>query len=109
MVAVTGRLDRARLVTLHGPGGVGKTRLALEVAERTGGGYRDGVCFCDLAAVTEPRAVVRAVATAAGLSERAFRRLDDQLVDQLAGRTCCSSWTTASTSRRRPPSSPSGC
>src|SRR5882724_3208160 len=86
MVAVTGRLDRARLVTLHGPGGVGKTRLAVEVAERTGGSYRDGICFCDLAAVTEPHAVVRAVATAAGLSERAFRRLDDQLVEHLAGR-----------------------
>ena len=86
MVAVTGRLERARLVTLHGPGGVGKTRLAVEVAERTGGSYRDGICFCDLAAVTEPHAVVRAVATAAGLSERAFRRLDDQLVEQLAGR-----------------------
>jgi predicted ATPase/DNA-binding SARP family transcriptional activator len=86
MAAVAGRLDRARLVTLHGPGGVGKTRLALEVAERAGGSYRDGVCFCDLAAVTEPDAVVRAVATAVRLSERAFRRLDDQLVEHLAGR-----------------------
>jgi predicted ATPase/DNA-binding SARP family transcriptional activator len=86
LMAVAGRLDRARLVTLHGPGGVGKTRLALEVAERTGDSYRDGVCFCDLAAVTEPHAVVRALATAAGLSERAFQRLDDQLVEQLAGR-----------------------
>jgi predicted ATPase len=86
LMAVAGRLDRARLVTLHGPGGVGKTRLALEVAERTGGSYRDGVCFCDLAAVTEPHAVVRALATAAGLSERAFQRLDDQLVEQLADR-----------------------
>jgi predicted ATPase/DNA-binding SARP family transcriptional activator len=86
VVAVTARLARARLVTLHGPGGVGKTRLALEVAERTGGSYPDGVCFCDLAAVSEPHAVVRAIFTAAGLSERAFRRLDDQLAEALAGR-----------------------
>ena len=84
LAAVTGLLGQARLVTLHGPGGVGKTRLALEVAVRIAGGYRDGVCFCDLAAVTEPHAVVRALATAAGLSERAFQRLDDQLVEQLA-------------------------
>jgi predicted ATPase/DNA-binding SARP family transcriptional activator len=85
LAAVTARLGRARLVTLHGPGGVGKTRLALEVAERAADRYLDGICFCDLAAVSGPDAVVRAVATAAGLSERAFRRLDDQLVEQLAG------------------------
>ena len=86
LAAVTRLLGQARLVTLHGPGGVGKTRLAVEVAERVAGSYRDGICFCDLAAVTEPHAVVRALATAAGLSERAFQRLDDQLVDQLASR-----------------------
>ena len=86
LAAVTGLLGQARLVTLHGPGGVGKTRLAVEVAERAAGSYRDGICFCDLAAVTEPDAVVRALATAAGLSERAFQRLDDQLVEQLGSR-----------------------
>ena len=85
LAAVAGLLGEARLLTLHGPGGVGKTRLALEVASRTGGSYRNGVRFCDLAAVSQPPAVARAVATAAGLSERAFRRLDDQLVEQLAG------------------------
>jgi predicted ATPase len=39
----------ARLVTLFGPGGIGKTRLALRYAELHGGG---GVCFCDLTTVT---------------------------------------------------------
>ena len=86
LAAVTGLLGQARLVTLHGPGGVGKTRLALEVAARIGGSYRNGICFCDLAAVSEPHAVLRALATAAGLSERAFQRLDDQLVERLATR-----------------------
>ncbi|MBO0773740.1 MAG: AAA family ATPase, partial [Actinobacteria bacterium] len=86
LAAVTRLLGETRLVTLHGPGGVGKTRLALELASRTAGNYRDGICFCDLAAVAAPEAVARAVAAAAGLSERAFRRLDDQLVDHLAGR-----------------------
>jgi predicted ATPase len=84
LAAVTGLLAHARLITLHGPGGVGKTRLALETATRTGASFRNGVCFCDLAAVSEPDAVVRALATAAGISERAFQRLDDQLVGQLA-------------------------
>ena len=84
--AVTGLLGDVRLLTLHGPGGVGKTRLALEVIARIGTGYRDGICFCDLAAITRPAAVTRAIATAAGVSERAFRPLDDQLIEALAGR-----------------------
>src|SRR6266702_290396 len=86
LAALTGLLGQARLLTLHGPGGVGKTRLALEVAVRTSGSYRDGVCFCDLATVSEPHAVVQALATAAGVSQRAFQRLDDQLVEQLTDR-----------------------
>jgi predicted ATPase/DNA-binding SARP family transcriptional activator len=84
-VAITGLLGEVRLLTLHGPGGVGKTRLALEVISRIGAHYRDGVRFCDLAAIGRPAAVTRAIATAAGLSERAFRRLDDQLIEDLAG------------------------
>ena len=84
--AVTGLLGEARLLTLHGPGGVGKTRLALEVVSGIGARYRDGICFCDLAAIARPASVTRAVATAAGVSERAFRPLDDQLIEALAGR-----------------------
>src|SRR5580704_8415353 len=84
--ALTELLGEVRLLTLHGPGGVGKTRLALEVIARIGTGYRDGICFCDLAAITRPASVTRAIATAAGVSERAFRRLDDQLIEALAAR-----------------------
>jgi predicted ATPase/DNA-binding SARP family transcriptional activator len=82
--AVTGLLGQARLLTLHGPGGVGKTRLGLEVISQIASRYRDGARFCDLAAIQRPATVTRAIATAAGLSERAFRRLDDQLVEHLA-------------------------
>ena len=85
-LAVTGLLGEVRLLTLHGPGGVGKTRLALEVISRIGARYPDGICFCDLAAIARPASVTRAIATAAGVSERAFRRLDDQLIEALAGR-----------------------
>ena len=42
--------DGVRLVTLHGPPGVGKTRLALEVASLLPGTFGDGVCFVDLVA-----------------------------------------------------------
>ena len=41
-LAVTALLGEVRLLTLHGPGGVGKTRLALEVVSRIGSRYRDG-------------------------------------------------------------------
>src|SRR5260370_4383975 len=85
-LAVTKLLGEVRLLPLHGPGGVGKTRLALEVIARIGPRYRDGICFCDLAAVARPAAVTRAIATAAGVVERAFRPLDDQLIEALAGR-----------------------
>ena len=84
--AISKLLGEARLLTLHGPGGVGKTRLALEVTVRIGSRYRDGARFCDLAAIRRPAAVTRAIATAVGLSERAFHPLDDQLVEDLASR-----------------------
>ncbi len=84
--AVAGLLGQVRLLTLHGPGGVGKTRLGLEVISQIAARYRDGARFCDLAAIRRPAAVTRAIATAAGLSERAFRRLDDQLIEHLASR-----------------------
>ena len=55
-----------RLVTLIGPGGVGKTRLAVEVAASLRDKYRDGVWLVELASVTEPEGVAPAVAGALG-------------------------------------------
>ena len=55
-----------RLVTLTGPGGVGKTRLALAVAERAGGGFDAGVVFVPLAGVTAPELVVGGIGRAVG-------------------------------------------
>jgi predicted ATPase/DNA-binding SARP family transcriptional activator len=84
--AVSRLLGEARLLTLCGPAGVGKTRLALEVCAVTVDRYPDGIHFCDLAAVTRPGDVVRTVAGAVGVEERALRRLDDRLLEHLAGR-----------------------
>ncbi|WP_410565758.1 AfsR/SARP family transcriptional regulator [Amycolatopsis sp. cmx-4-61] len=60
-------LTTGRLVTVLGPGGAGKTRLALEAARRHEQEYRDGACFIDLAPVTEPAKIGPAVLAGIGL------------------------------------------
>lgn len=66
-----------RLLTLTGPGGSGKTRLALEAARDNGSAFPGGVCFAELAPLTETRFVISAVAKAANVRERPSRDLLD--------------------------------
>ena len=75
-----------RLVTAVGPGGVGKTRLAISVAAELAEGRRDGVWFVDLVRVTDPAAVVAAVAEAVGVPERLVASREAALVASLARR-----------------------
>src|SRR5262249_21627772 len=60
-----------RLVTLPGPGGVGKSRLMVEAARRLGPGFADGVRFVELAAVSAADLVAPAIAAGLGLSTSA--------------------------------------
>lgn len=60
--------DAVRLVTLTGPGGVGKTRTALAVASHLAPDFQDGVAFVDLAPVSQPDAIPPAIAAALGLT-----------------------------------------
>lgn len=60
------RAPHCRLLTLVGPGGIGKTRLALEVAASHGGCFCDGVFFVSLAALTSPSFIVPAIADEIG-------------------------------------------
>ena len=62
------RAEGVRLVTLTGPGGVGKSRLAVEVAQRLGPGFEDGVRFVELGSVRAAELVTAAIAAALGLS-----------------------------------------
>jgi len=73
----------ARLVALTGSGGMGKTRLALEVGWSVLGWFREGVWFVDLAALTDAAAIPTALAQALGLSERSGASPMELLVERL--------------------------
>ncbi len=77
-----------RLLTVVGPGGAGKTRLALEVAGDFISAYPDGVWFTDLAAVTDPGLVAVAVAATLGLRPEPGRAVLDTLREFTADRRC---------------------
>ena len=62
VTALVARLSRQRLVTIVGPGGIGKTTVALAVAERLIAGYEHGVWLVDLTPLGDPRFVLSAVA-----------------------------------------------
>ncbi len=69
--------EGARLVTLTGPGGVGKTRLMVETARQLSPGFADGVRFVDLAAVSAPDLVAATIAAGLGLNTSAGRLIAD--------------------------------
>src|SRR5277367_750266 len=75
-----------RLVTLTGVGGVGKTRLALEVAERLHDEFPDGVWVFELAAVADPAAVPDAVAAVLGITQQPDKSVSESVAAALEGR-----------------------
>ncbi|MBA8951092.1 putative ATPase/DNA-binding CsgD family transcriptional regulator [Actinomadura namibiensis] len=83
---LAGAVTAHRQVTAVGPGGVGKTRLALAVAEETAADFADGVWFVDLVPVTDPGRVGAAVAAAVGVGEQPGRGIDDAVLAALADR-----------------------
>ena len=73
----------ARLLTLSGPGGVGKTRLALAVAHDLAGAFSDGVCSVELAALRQTSQVPGTIAAALGLREQPGQSLAEQIIAHL--------------------------
>jgi len=75
--------EHVRLLTLTGPGGVGKTRLALHIAHELSGCYADGIIYVPLAAIDEPRLVVPTIAQSAGLREMGGQSPVDAVITYL--------------------------
>lgn len=84
---VRAALKAHRLVTLTGVGGVGKTRLALEVASRLMNGYADGVWVIELAQVGDPDAVPEVVAATMGITQQPGLSMTDSITRALEGRS----------------------
>jgi predicted ATPase/DNA-binding CsgD family transcriptional regulator len=74
------------LLTLTGPGGVGKTRLAVAAATEVASDFPDGAAFVDLSAIGDPGLVASAIAGRLGLRDSGAGSLEDRLATALAGR-----------------------
>lgn len=74
LVSVERALRDHRLVTLTGPGGVGKSRLALRTAERARDGYADGVWWADLSHLHDEQLLATTVCDGVGLLDHSPRR-----------------------------------
>jgi len=76
-------LERSRLLTLTGPGGSGKTRLSLELADQTASRFPDGVFYVALAPLGHPDLILSSIAQATGLHDASDRPLLDRLCRHL--------------------------
>jgi predicted ATPase len=85
--AITTAVRSHRLVTLTGVGGVGKTRLALEVATQLADEFPDGVWLFELAAVTDPASVPDAVAALLGITQQPGKTVSESVAAALEGRS----------------------
>src|ERR1700757_4848053 len=90
-----------RLVTLTGVGGVGKTRLAVEVAGRLSDEFPDGVWFFELAAVTDPAAVPDAFAAVLGITQQPGKSVSESVAAALEGRVRLLVFDNCEHARRR--------
>jgi predicted ATPase/DNA-binding CsgD family transcriptional regulator len=79
VATLTDLLARHRMVTVSGPGGVGKTRLTTHTVSLVAGNRRDGAWFVDLSQVSDPQAVTSAIAASVGVAEHPGHSVEDAL------------------------------
>jgi transcriptional regulator with XRE-family HTH domain len=94
---VAGLLEEYRLVTVTGPGGAGKTRLAGEVAREVAGRFADEVWLAELAPVRDPSQVAGALAAALGVRDQPGCPWPRRWPGCWRASSCCWCWITAST------------
>lgn len=80
-------LGTSGVVTIVGSGGVGKTRLAVQLAHDVAGEFADGAWIAELAPLTTPEALARGVASAIGITEEPGRSIEDLLIETLRSKT----------------------
>src|ERR1700722_5897440 len=85
LATMAGLLRRGRHVTVTGPGGVGKTRLALRAAADAADRYPDGICLVELCGLTDPEQLPTAVADRLGLPGHDDRSAPAAVLDHLRG------------------------
>jgi len=83
---IDGLLRDARLITLVGPGGVGKTRIVLRAAEAAETHYADGICLVELSALRDPQLLPHTIARRLGLAEQALASQREALLAHLSDR-----------------------
>jgi predicted ATPase/DNA-binding CsgD family transcriptional regulator len=83
---IDGLLRDARLITLVGPGGVGKTRIVRRAAEAAAARYADGVCWVELSALRDPELLPHTIARRLGLAEQALASQREALLAHLSDR-----------------------
>jgi predicted ATPase/DNA-binding CsgD family transcriptional regulator len=86
LAQLASQLRAARLVTVTGPGGVGKTRVTLRAAAECAGQFADGLCLAELAGLREPELLPLTVASRLGLPDQDTRSQLDAILDYLGKR-----------------------